>query len=159
MESFHDGFMRAALDQAAKAAAAGEVPVGAVVVFDGRVVGAGFNQPIGTSDPTAHAEIVAMREAARAAANYRLTGAILYVTVEPCLMCVGAMVHARIRTLVYGAAEPKSGAVASAFSAPELPGLNHHLEVVSGVLEEDCRAIIQAFFRDRRATSTGGARL
>jgi tRNA(adenine34) deaminase len=150
MESAHDGFMRLALEQAARAAAAGEVPVGAVVVLDGRLVGAGFNQPIGTSDPTAHAEIVAMRDAARALGNYRLTGAILYVTVEPCLMCVGAMIHGRVATLVYGAAEPKSGGVASAFSAHELPGLNHRLEVVSGVLEDECRAVIQAFFRDRR---------
>jgi tRNA(adenine34) deaminase len=150
MESSHDGFMRLALEQAAKGAAGGEVPVGAVVVLDGRLVGAGYNQPIGTSDPTAHAEIVAMRDAARTVENYRLTGAVLYVTVEPCLMCVGAMVHARIKTLVYGAAEPKSGAVGSSFSAQELPGLNHRLEVVSGVLEDDCRAIIQAFFRERR---------
>jgi len=150
MESSHDGFMRRALEQAEKGAAAGEVPVGAVVVMDGRLVGAGFNQPIATSDPTAHAEIAAMRDAARALGNYRLTGAVLYVTVEPCLMCVGAMVHARIKTLVYGAAEPKSGAVESAFSAHELPGLNHRLEVVSGVLDEECRAVIQAFFRERR---------
>jgi tRNA(adenine34) deaminase len=151
MLSPHEAFMREALAQASHAAAAGEVPVGAVVVIDGRVVGAGFNRPIGSCDPTAHAEIVAMREAARAAGNYRLTGAALYVTVEPCLMCVGAMVHARIATLVYGAAEPKSGAVASAFAAHELPGLNHRLEVVSGVLEDDCRSVIQAFFRGRRA--------
>jgi tRNA(adenine34) deaminase len=148
--SAHDGFMRLALEQAEKAAAAGEVPVGAVVALDGRVVGEGFNQPIATSDPTAHAEVVAMRRAARTLDNYRLTGAVLYVTVEPCLMCVGAMIHARIQTLVYGAAEPKSGAVASAFSAHELPGLNHRLGVVSGVLDEDCRALIQAFFRQRR---------
>jgi tRNA(adenine34) deaminase len=158
MEPSHEAFMRHALDQAAKAGAAGEVPVGAVVVLDGRVIGSGFNQPIGTSDPTAHAEIVAMREAARAVGNYRLTGSILYVSVEPCLMCVGAMVHARIKTLVYGAAEPKSGAVESAFRAHELPGLNHRLYVVPGVLEDDCRAVIQAFFRERRETekSAGG---
>ena len=147
----HDAFMRAALDEAAKAGAAGEVPVGAVVVVDGHIVGAGFNQPIGTNDPTAHAEIVALREAARTVGNYRLTGAVVCVTIEPCLMCVGAMVHARIATLVYGATEPKSGAVVSAFRAHELPGLNHRLAVVSGVLEDDCRAIIQEFFRRRRA--------
>jgi tRNA(adenine34) deaminase len=151
MDSSHDPFMRQALVEAAKGSAAGEVPIGAVVVLDGRVIGSGFNQPIGTKDPTAHAEIVAMRDAARATGNYRLTGAALYVTVEPCLMCVGAMVHARIRTVVYGATEPKSGAIASAFSAHELPGLNHRLEVLGGVLEDDCRGIIQAFFRDRRA--------
>jgi tRNA(adenine34) deaminase len=156
MDSGHEDFMRLALDEAAKAAAAGEVPVGAVVVLDRRVVGAGFNQPIGTCDPTAHAEIVALRNAGRAVANYRLTDAVLYVTVEPCLMCVGAMVHARIKTLVYGATEPKSGALASAFSAHELPGLNHRIEVVPGILEDDCRATMQAFFRERR---TGRATL
>jgi len=143
--------MRLALAEAAKGAAAGEVPVGAVVVLDDTVVGAGFNQPIRANDPTAHAEIVALREAGKAVGNYRLTEASLYVTVEPCLMCVGAMVHARVKTLVYGAAEPKSGAVGSAFSAHELPGLNHRIAVVPGVLELDCRAVIQAFFRERRA--------
>jgi tRNA(adenine34) deaminase len=150
--------MRLALDEARRACDAGEVPVGAVVVLDGRVVGAGFNQPIAACDPTAHAEIVALRAAARLVGNYRLTGADLYVTVEPCLMCVGAMVHARIRTLVYGAAEPKAGAVCSAARAHETPGLNHRIEVVGGVLEDDCRTIIQRFFRERRAAagSAGG---
>lgn len=148
--SSHDAFMRLALEQAANGAAAGEVPVGAVVVLEGRVAGSGFNQPISTSDPTAHAEVVAIRDAARALGNYRLTGATLYVTVEPCLMCIGAMVHARIKTLAFGAPEPKSGAVVSAFSAQNLPGLNHRIEIVSGVLEDECRAIIQAFFEKRR---------
>jgi tRNA(adenine34) deaminase len=147
----HEAFMRAALEEAAKGAASGEVPVGAVVVLDGRIVGTGYNQPITSVDPTAHAEMVAMRAAARAAGNYRLTGSTLYVTVEPCLMCVGAMVHARIGTLVYGAAEPKSGGIESAFSAHLLPGLNHRIDVVSGVLEGECRALMQSFFRDRRA--------
>lgn len=151
MEPTHQDWMRLALAEAAKGAAAGEVPVGAVVVQDGRVIGAGFNHPIGTSDPTAHAEILALREAARVAGNYRLTGSTLYVTIEPCLMCVGAMVHARVATLVYGAAEPKSGAIASAFSAHQLPGLNHRIDVLAGVLEGECRDVIQAFFRDRRA--------
>jgi tRNA(adenine34) deaminase len=146
----HEPFMRLALERAARAGAAGEVPVGAVVVLDGRVVGTGFNQPIGAVDPTAHAEVVALRDAARAIGNYRLTGATLYVTVEPCLMCVGAMVHARVATLVYGAAEPKSGGIESAFSAHQLPGLNHRLDVVSGILADDCRETIQAFFRGRR---------
>ncbi len=153
METPHDGFMRLALGEAARAAAAGEVPVGAVVVLDGRVIGSGCNQPIATNDPTAHAEIVAVREAARTVANYRLTGASLYVTVEPCLMCVGAMVHARIATLVYGADEPKSGAITSALAAHESPGLNHRFEILGGVLEDDCRALIQQFFRDRRGPS------
>jgi tRNA(adenine34) deaminase len=147
----HAGFMRAALDLARRGAEAGEVPVGALVVLAGEVVGAGFNEPIGSHDPTAHAEIVAIRAAAAKVGNYRLTGATLYVTVEPCLMCVGAMIHARIGTLVYGAAEPKSGAVGSAFAAHELPGLNHAFdEVVPGVLEDDCRAVIQAFFQEKR---------
>src|SRR5439155_15094243 len=142
--------MRAALEQAALARDAGEVPIGAVVSLDGAIVGRGFNQPIRASDPTAHAEIVALRDAALRAGNYRLTGASLYVTIEPCLMCVGALVHARIATLVYGAAEPKSGAVVSTARAAELPGLNHRFEVVPGVLEDECRELVQGFFRDRR---------
>jgi len=146
----HGPLMRAALEQAALARDAGEVPIGAVVSLDGAIVGRGFNQPIRASDPTAHAEIVALRDAALRAGNYRLTGASLYVTIEPCLMCVGALVHARIATLVYGAAEPKSGAVVSTARAAELPGLNHRFEVVPGVLEDECRAMVQAFFRDRR---------
>jgi tRNA(adenine34) deaminase len=147
----HERFMRLALDQAALARADGEVPVGAVVVLDGTVVAAGFNQPISSHDPTAHAEIVAMRAAAATIGNYRLTGATMYVTVEPCLMCVGAMVHARIGTVVYGATEPRSGAIVSMTSAHEFPGLNHRLEAIGGVLEDDCRAVIQAFFKQRRA--------
>jgi tRNA(adenine34) deaminase len=143
--------MRLALAEARKAEAAGEVPIGAVVVLDGVVIGAGFNQPISASDPTAHAEIVAMRAAAARVGNYRLTGSTLYVTVEPCLMCVGAMVHARVDTVVYGAAEPKAGAITSMTRAHEFPGLNHRLQVQSGVLEEECREMMQAFFRSRRA--------
>lgn len=146
-----DAFMEMALGEARKAQAAGEVPVGAIVVIDGRVVGAGFNQPIASHDPTAHAEIVALRAAARQAGNYRLTGATLYVTVEPCMMCVGAMVHARVSAVVYGAAEPKAGALVSAQRAHEAPGLNHRLIVRGGVCEDECRALIQGFFKDRRA--------
>ncbi len=146
----HEIFMRLALEQARLGAAAGEVPVGALVIVDGAVAGAGFNQPIGRRDPTAHAEIVAIREAASRVGNYRLTGSTLYVTVEPCLMCVGAMVHARIGKLVFGALEPKSGAIESAVRAHESPGLNHAFEVVSGVLGDECREIIQGFFRERR---------
>jgi len=145
-----DSFMRAALDEARQALDAGEVPVGAVVVLDGEIVGRGFNQPISANDPTAHAEVVALRAAARSLGNYRLVGATLYVTIEPCLMCVGAMVHARVGTLVFGAPEPKAGAVVSACRAHELPSLNHRIEVVSGVLDEECRSIIQEFFRNRR---------
>ncbi|MBL8139065.1 MAG: nucleoside deaminase, partial [Acidobacteria bacterium] len=122
--------MRQALALAARAGDSGEVPVGALVVVDGVVVGEGWNQPIATSDPTAHAEIVAMRAAARQVKNYRLSGATLVVTVEPCLMCVGAMVHARIGTVVYGATEPRAGALGSAIAAHETPGLNHRLVAV-----------------------------
>jgi tRNA(adenine34) deaminase len=147
----HDALMAAALDEARRARDAGEVPIGAVVAIDGVVVGRGFNQPISAGDPTAHAEIVAIRAAARAAGNYRLTGATLCVTVEPCLMCVGALVHARIGTLVFGAAEPKSGAVTSTVRGGELPGHNHRFEVVSGVREEECRVLMQEFFKSRRA--------
>ena len=146
----HDTFMRAALDEARRGFAAGEVPVGAIVVLNSEIVGRGFNQPIGSDDPTAHAEIVALRQAARALGNYRLVGSTMYVTIEPCLMCVGAMVHARVETLVFGAPEPKAGAVVSSCRAHELPSLNHRIEVVGGVLEEDCRAVIQEFFRTRR---------
>ena len=142
--------MVAALAQAELAREAGEVPIGAVVSIDGEMVGRGFNQPIRAADPTAHAEIVALRDAARRVGSYRLSGATLCVTIEPCLMCVGALVHARIDTLVFGASEPKSGAVVSTVRAGELPGNNHRFAVVSGVREDDCRALMQAFFRDRR---------
>jgi tRNA(adenine34) deaminase len=146
----HEALMRHALELARHAADAGEVPVGAVVVLDGVVVGRGHNAPIGSHDPTAHAEIVAIRDAARAVSNYRLTGATLVVTVEPCLMCVGAMVHARVGTVVFGASEPKAGALGSTIAAHELGSLNHRLTAVGGVLEDECRAVMQAFFRARR---------
>lgn len=144
-------FMRAALDLAHLARQAGEVPVGAIVVLDGVVIGRGFNQPIGAHDPTAHAEIGALRDAAARQRNYRLGGAVLYVTIEPCQMCVGAMVHARIAKVVYGAREPKAGAIDSAMRAHEHPALNHRLETVGGVLEAECRAMMQEFFERRRA--------
>jgi tRNA(adenine34) deaminase len=146
----HNRLMDEALEQAALARDAGEVPIGAVVSIAGEIVGRGFNQPIRAGDPTAHAEIVALRDAARRMGNYRLSGATLCVTVEPCLMCVGALVHARIGTLVYGAAEPKSGAVVSTVRVGGLPGLNHRFEEVAGVREEMCRELMQAFFRGRR---------
>src|SRR3954462_13707916 len=142
--------MRAALVLAQEGRERNEVPVGAVVVVDGAIVGRGYNQPLGSHDPTAHAEIVAIREAARQVGNYRLTGATLYVTIEPCQMCVGAMVHARIARVVYGAPEPKAGAIESAMRAHEHPALNHRLAVTRGVLEEECRAVLQEFFRSRR---------
>ncbi len=145
-----DALMTAALDEARRAGDAGEVPIGAVVAIDGAIVGRGCNQPLSSGDPTAHAEIVAIRAAARAVGNYRLTGATLCVTIEPCLMCVGALVHARVGTLVFGATEPKSGAVVSTVRGGELPGHNHRFEVVSGIREADCRELLQAFFRSRR---------
>ena len=146
----YDFLMKAALEQARLARDAGEVPIGAIVSLNGVIVGRGFNQPISSGDPTAHAEIVAIRQAAREVANYRLTGATLVVTIEPCLMCVGALVHARIATLVYGAPEPRTGAIASTVLGGELPGHNHRFAVVSGLLEDECRDLVQTFFRDRR---------
>jgi tRNA(adenine34) deaminase len=146
----HESFMRLALEQARLAADAGEVPIGAVAVSGGGVVGRGFNRPIGAVDPTAHAEVIALREAARALNNYRLTGVDLYVTLEPCLMCVGALVHARVGRVVFGAREPKTGALVSTVQALETLALNHRFEIVEGVLEAECRDLVQAFFRERR---------
>src|SRR5438128_11608518 len=138
-----DQLMTAALKEARRARDAAEVPIGAVIAIGEEIVGRGFNQPIGAGDPTAHAEIVAIRDAARRVGNYRLTGAILCVTIDPCLMCVGALVHARIGTLVYGAAEPRTGAVVSTVRAAELPGHNHRVEVVGGIREAECRELMQ----------------
>ena len=147
--------MRDALDQARRGLAAGEVPVGAVLVVGDAVVASAFNQPITANDPTAHAEVLVLREAARVLGNYRLTDATVYVTVEPCLMCVGALAHARVREVVYGASEPKTGALVSTVRALESPGLNHRFAVTGAVLEEECRAIIQEFFREKRRTTVG----
>jgi tRNA(adenine34) deaminase len=146
----HERFMREALRLAEEARASGEVPVGAVVVAGAEILGRGFNCPIGSCDPTAHAEVVALREAAAAVGNYRLTDARLYVTIEPCLMCVGAMIHARVGTLVFGTTEPKAGAIESTQRAHEDPSLNHRLVVVSGVLAGECREIVRRFFQERR---------
>ena len=149
--------MGLALEQARLAADKGEVPVGAVVVLNGAVIGAGHNQPISAQDPTAHAEIVALRAAAKAVGNYRLTGATLYVTIEPCVMCVGAMVHARISELVFGATEPKAGAVVSTQRAHEHAALNHRLAVTGGVLADECAEVIREFFgRDEIEQITSG---
>jgi tRNA(adenine34) deaminase len=142
--------MRQALAEAARARGLDEVPVGAVVVVDGEVVGTGCNQPLSMVDPTAHAEVNALRAAARQVGNYRLTGATLYVTIEPCLMCVGAMIHARIALVVYGAPEPRAGALGSSTCAHETPGLNHRVSVLGGVLEDECREVMQSFFREKR---------
>lgn len=143
-------WMRAALAEARRAEAHGEVPIGAVVVIDGAIVATGFNQPISASDPTAHAEVVALRAAAKAVGNYRLTGAVLCVTLEPCLMCVGAMVHARVGTIVYGAPEPRTGALGSTTDGLSAAGAGGRVTVVRGVLEAECRALVQDFFKVRR---------
>jgi tRNA(adenine34) deaminase len=143
-------FMQQALKAARAAAAAGEVPIGALLVQDGNVVAHSGNRTIGDCDPTAHAEIVVLREAARAIGNYRLAGATLYVTIEPCSMCAGAMIQARIGRLVYGADDPKGGAVRTCFQILSDERLNHRVEVTSGVLAEDCAAEIQSFFAGRR---------
>ena len=147
-------FMRLALELAEEARQKSEVPVGAVVVLDGAVIGRGFNQPIGANDPTAHAEIVALRDAARRIGNYRLPGTTLYVTIEPCQMCVGAMIHARVARVVYGAREPKAGAIESAMRAHEHPSLNHRMIAEGGVLEDECGELMRSFFASRRTTAT-----
>jgi tRNA(adenine34) deaminase len=146
----YEPLMDAALDEARRARDAGEVPIGAVIAVADEIVGRGFNQPVSSGDPTAHAEIVAIRDAAHRIGNYRLVGATLCVTIEPCLMCVGALVHARVATLVYGAAEPKSGAVSSTVRGGDLAGHNHRFEVVPGIREDECRSLLQMFFRVRR---------
>jgi len=142
--------MRLALDEAASALRSAEVPVGAVLVLDGRVLARGHNGPIAQHDPTAHAEIVVLRAGARALDNYRLPGTVLYVTIEPCVMCVGALMHARVARLVYGAADTRAGAAGSVFDLARDGRFNHRLEVTGGVLEADCRGIIQEFFQNRR---------
>lgn len=143
-------WMHHALSLAQQAAERDEVPVGAVVVRDDQVIGEGWNCPITSNDPTAHAEVVALRDAATRSSNYRLSGATLYVTLEPCLMCAGAMIHARIGRLVFGASDPRRGAINSTAHAFETQGLNHRVAVEGGVLAKEGAALLQAFFRDRR---------
>lgn len=143
--------MHAALTEARKAMANDEVPIGAVVAVQDEIVAAAFNQPISTVDPTAHAEIRALRLAAQKVGNYRLTGATLCVTVEPCAMCVGAMVHARIGTLIYGAPEPKTGAVRSTMKLLDDPSWNHRVVVVAGLMADECKKLLQEFFQQKRA--------
>ena len=145
-----DRFMRRALELAREAEAVGEVPVGAVLVRDSEIVAEGFNRPISTRDPTAHAEMVALRAAAARLDNYRLPGTTLYVTLEPCAMCAGAMVHARVQRLVYAATDPKAGAAGSVFDVVRSPALNHRLEVAPGVLAAECGALLREFFVARR---------
>lgn len=144
-------FMQAALEQARAAQAAGEVPVGAVVVKDGEIIATGFNAPISCQDPAAHAEILALRDAAKRLGNYRLPGCVLYVTLEPCAMCAGAMLHARIARLVYGAADPKTGACGSVVNLFAEPRLNHYASVTAGVMHGECAALLRDFFAARRA--------
>ena len=144
-------YMDMALAEARKAEAAGEVPVGAVIVLNDAVIGSGFNQPISSADPTAHAEVVAMRKAAWTLKNYRLRGTTLYCTVEPCMMCAGAMIHARIARLVFGTADPKAGSAGSIYNVLTDPRLNHRVEVVCGAREEECAAILREFFARRRS--------
>ena len=143
-------FMQEALLEASRAEQLGEVPVGAVVVRDGQILGRGHNQPVASRDPSAHAEIIALRQAARAADNYRLLGAHLFVTLEPCLMCAGACLHARIQTLVFGARDPKTGAVRSLLQVLDDTRHNHRIEIVEGILSDECAAKVQSFFRKRR---------
>jgi len=143
-------FLHEAIHEAEQAARQGEVPVGAVVVLDGAVIGRGQNRVIRDNDPTAHAEIVAMRAAALHLRNYRLTGCVLYVTLEPCTMCAGAILHARIARLIYAAGDPKAGACGSLLSVLDHPGLNHRVAVSAGMLADECGAMLSAFFRARR---------
>ena len=143
-------FMRLALEQAGRARAAGEVPVGAVLVSGDRVISGGANHPITSNDPTAHAEIEALRSGGRALGSYRLTDTTLYVTLEPCPMCAMAIVHARVRRLVFGAWDPRAGAAGSVTDIFTLPGLNHRVDVFGGVLMEECGSLLREFFRERR---------
>jgi tRNA(adenine34) deaminase len=143
-------FMNIALAEARKAEASGEVPVGAVIVVEGTVIARAFNQPIGLNDPTAHAEIAAIREACSTVGNYRLSGATMYCTVEPCMMCAGAMIHARLSRLVFGTPDPKAGSAGSIYNILTDPRLNHRVEVVSGIREEECAALLRDFFARRR---------
>jgi tRNA(adenine34) deaminase len=149
-EAHDHAFMREALALAADAAAIGEVPVGAVVVHENEIIGRGYNQPISTNDPTAHAEVMALRDAAARLKNYRLVDCTLYVTLEPCAMCVGALLHARVARIVWGAPEPKSGACGSVIALPAESRLNHHGIFGGGVLADECSEILKRFFRERR---------
>ena len=146
----HQHWMRVALDLAKHAEAKGEVPVGAVVVVDNEVIGQGWNNPIGKHDPSAHAEIEAIRQACQQQQNYRLQGASLYVTLEPCAMCAGAIIHSRIETVIFAAHEPRAGAAESAFSLLQHPSLNHKCEVISGVLAQESALMLKSFFKSRR---------
>jgi tRNA(adenine34) deaminase len=153
MHAMHDDlyFMTRAYALAQQAEAAGEVPVGAVLVKDGQIIGEGWNRPISTHDPSAHAEMIAMRAAAQAMQNYRLLDTTLYVTLEPCAMCAGAMVHARVKRLVYAATDPRAGAAGTMFNITQHEALNHRVEVVGGVMAEECGELLRRFFQMRRS--------
>ena len=150
---FDAQYMEMALAEARRAGQAGEVPIGAVIVIDGAVVARAFNQPISANDPTAHAEMIALREAARSAGNYRLSAATLYCTLEPCMMCAGAMIHARIARLVFGALDPKAGSAGSIYNVLTDPRLNHRVDVLAGVRQTECAALLRDFFSSRRKIS------
>ena len=143
-------FMQQALDQAKLAAMAGEVPVGAVLVKDGKIISRGFNQPISNSDPSAHAEMIALRSAAQLESNYRLPGTTLYVTLEPCIMCAGAMLHARVERVVFGAADPKTGAAGSVLNVFSEKQINHQTQVEGGIMDDECGQVLRDFFKGRR---------
>lgn len=145
-------WMQRAFELAQEAKSQDEVPVGAVIVFEEQIIGEGWNQPISTNDPTAHAEIVALRDAGNNIGNYRLSDATMYVTLEPCSMCASAIVHARLTKLVYAVEEPKAGACGSVFNLLQTKELNHQVEIEKGVMEEDCRSLIQTFFKEKRAS-------
>lgn len=149
--------MGRALELARRAAAVGEVPVGAMLVMDDEILGEGWNQPIGACDPTAHAEVVALRAAAARIGNYRLPGSTLYATLEPCPMCAGAIVHARVARVVFGAADPRAGAAGTVFDLLQSAALNHRAEVTSGILAEECGTLLREFFRIRRSGAAAGA--
>jgi len=150
MQDYDEDFMREALVLAREAGALGEVPVGAVVVLEGKIVGCGFNQPISRHDPTSHAEIMALRDAAKNVANYRLPGCELYVTLEPCVMCTGAIFHARIARVIFGARDPKTGVAGSVMDLYAQDRLNHHAQIEGGVLADECGGLLSAFFAARR---------
>ena len=154
-DSEHELWMRKALALADRAGSEGEVPIGALVVRDGELLGEGWNQVIGSADPTAHAEVVALRNAARAVGNYRLPGAVIYVTLEPCTMCAGALIHARIADLVFAAREPKAGVICSSYNLFEQPWYNHTVNWTGDILARESSAKLQAFFAARRASKSG----
>ena len=149
-DNIHQKWMQRAFELAQKAKEQDEVPVGAVIVHENKMIGEGWNQPISSNDPTSHAEIVALRQAGQALSNYRLPGAVMYVTLEPCAMCAGALIHARLAKLIYAADDPKTGACGSVFNLLQTNELNHKVEIEKGIMEEECRSLIQSFFKEKR---------